>query len=261
MPGDRAVFVVRRSLALRPRLATGLPVSGLVTSSEAVWYERTGTDGPAAIGPWYWVGTGSCELAPHRSGADSTRPPLTGGLVICPSRGKIPRGSELPAAARLQDEDGAAEGPECEDDAKGLRPDLAGHSRSHRTPALRLSAVEARATTTSVKRARFAFNAHLLARGWRRLPGGRAVSRIAPRIPGFASPPRDGFALDGMDVEQRPPLPSPTVGPGGRYQQCTVGTASWSWGGTRTGRARPAVPHSSTLRSGPHRPPGNSRSR
>src|SRR5215210_4555262 len=82
-------------------------------------------------------------------------------------------------------------------DGAGFRrcgPD--GH-QSHLIPAPRLKAMEARSMTAVVKRARFAFTMTplLSVRAW---SGGRAASvRQRPEIPGFASPPRGGFALDG----------------------------------------------------------------
>src|SRR6478752_6909920 len=67
--------------------------------------------------------------------------------------------------------------------------------QSHLTPAPRVSAMVARSDTARVKRARIAFTGYTSniehCAGLRR-PGG-----LPRKIPGFASPPHDGFALDG----------------------------------------------------------------
>src|SRR6478752_1841992 len=67
--------------------------------------------------------------------------------------------------------------------------------QSHLTPAPRVSAMVARSDTARVKRARIAFTGFTsnieYCAGLRR-PGG-----LPRKIPGFASPPHDGFALDG----------------------------------------------------------------
>jgi hypothetical protein len=74
-------------------------------------------------------------------------------------------------------------------------------SAYHRMPAPRLMAITARRASAVVKRARFAFTMtpSCAVRTW---SGNRAVlCRHRPKIPGFASPPRDGFALDGHRAE------------------------------------------------------------
>jgi hypothetical protein len=56
--------------------------------------------------------------------------------------------------------------------------------------------MDASSVRAMVKRARFAFTKLLPPERPHPVVGGRAVFVAFPKIPGFASPPRDGFALD-----------------------------------------------------------------
>ena len=60
-------------------------------------------------------------------------------------------------------------------------------------------ATDARSVSAKVKRARFAFTFVLLIRSLHSHTGSWAVSMLL-EIPGFASPSRDGFALDGRQM-------------------------------------------------------------
>jgi hypothetical protein len=104
------------------------------------------------------------------------------------------RTGSAPALAGLEHEGGACEGRQGEDEAEGLSYEEGLHHQSHRIPAPIDRAMDARSVRAQVKRARFAFTVcSLHAKDvalWRRQPGGLG------EIPGFASPPRDGFALD-----------------------------------------------------------------
>ena len=81
----------------------------------------------------------------------------------------------------------------------GFRAGLGGgaqavHGQDQRMPAPTVSAMAASVATTQVKRARFAFTmTPSESASVRSGTGSRAVSG---EIPGFASPPRDVFALD-----------------------------------------------------------------
>jgi hypothetical protein len=84
-----------------------------------------------------------------------------------------------------------------------------------RQPAASVIAIDASSAMARVKRARFAFTFVSLSNGCVRLESGsRAVSSRWQEIPGFASPPHDGFALDGRVGERR--VLSPCVKPYGR---------------------------------------------
>ena len=69
--------------------------------------------------------------------------------------------------------------------------------------------------TAQVKRARFAFTIVTSSRVVRHQTGNRAAlgwPRLYPKIPGFASPPRDGFALDDLSDGERLSSSSRTLG-------------------------------------------------
>jgi hypothetical protein len=81
------------------------------------------------------------------------------------------------------------------------------HHQSHRIPAPTVRASDARTVSAHERRARVLFTIDpLRAKSGSRRIGGRAVSC---EIPGFASPPHDGFALDDPLV--------PGLGPVYRY--------------------------------------------
>jgi hypothetical protein len=105
------------------------------------------------------------------------------------------RAGSTPAVTGLDDQGRACERHQCQDDPDGLslEDSLHGH-QSHRIPAPTVRAIDARSISAQVKRARFAFTDIPLPTGFGspldRRPGGLG------EIPGFASPPRGGFALD-----------------------------------------------------------------
>ena len=80
-------------------------------------------------------------------------------------------------------------------------------------PAPTVSAMAASVATAQVKRARFAFTmtpSESAAIHRHRQPGGLG------EIPGFASPPRDGFALDSVGPDGGKPLIENVVAAGAR---------------------------------------------
>ncbi len=78
------------------------------------------------------------------------------------------------------------------------------HHQSHRIPAPTVRASDARTVSAHERRARVLFTIDpLRAKSGSRRIGGRAVSC---EIPGFASPPRDGFALSDRGVQDESPL-------------------------------------------------------
>src|SRR5437764_10918524 len=83
------------------------------------------------------------------------------------------------------------------------------HGQPHRTPAPRLRAINARNATAEVKRARFAFtiSPRSVATLLDRRPGGLRSRDL--EIPGFASPPHSGFALDSPSSDGRLPMTGP----------------------------------------------------
>ena len=116
-----------------------------------------------------------------------------GGLRSCGARSAL---ESEPAVAGLDHQSGACERHECKDDSDGLSLEDGLHGyQSHRIPAPTVRAIDARSMSAQVKRARFAFTI--------RFPFQRVGSLLDRRpggldeIPGFASPPRGGFALDG----------------------------------------------------------------
>jgi hypothetical protein len=91
---------------------------------------------------------------------ESSKTAVSGGLARL--RGGSPQTLELPAATGLEDESRASEGQQSDQDTGGMSQGSTVHYQSHhRIPAPSERADAARAATTSVKRARFAFNAHL----------------------------------------------------------------------------------------------------
>src|SRR6185503_5897558 len=70
-------------------------------------------------------------------------------------------------------------------------------------PAARLKANDARIAAAQVSRVNFSFTLGHLDRFRRTGTGNRAASPLStsPEVPGFASPSRDGFALDGRSTE------------------------------------------------------------
>jgi hypothetical protein len=66
-------------------------------------------------------------------------------------------------------------------------------------PAARLRAIDARIATAQESRVSFSFTLDHLDQESRIGTGNRAASLLerVHEVPGFASPPRDGFALDG----------------------------------------------------------------
>jgi hypothetical protein len=75
---------------------------------------------------------------------------------------------------------------------------VARHRQDHLTPAPRLMAIDARSVNATVKRARFALTSTTSCYECRisASAAGRSGCLSAAQIPGFASPSRDGFALD-----------------------------------------------------------------
>jgi hypothetical protein len=71
------------------------------------------------------------------------------------------------------------------------------HQQSHRIPAPVVRAIAPRSKTAQVKRARFAFTQSLPSNRKADALSNRRLGRLRWETPGFASPPRDGFALDG----------------------------------------------------------------
>jgi hypothetical protein len=81
---------------------------------------------------------------------------------------------------------------------------LDSHHQSHRIPAPTVRASDARTVSAHERRARVLFTIDpLRAKSGSRRIGGRAVSC---EIPGFASPPHDGFALSDRGVQDESPL-------------------------------------------------------
>jgi hypothetical protein len=108
----------------------------------------------------------------------------------------------LPALSSLDDECGAGERGEDEQDPEGLSLESSGHRRqSQRIPAPTVRAMDARSISAHVKRARFFFTFDSFEPVGRRSLGSRAVFRDG-KIPGFASPSHDGFALDEVAAEE-----------------------------------------------------------
>jgi hypothetical protein len=94
------------------------------------------------------------------TGPGSSKTAVSGGLAF--AQGRDAPQLELPAAAGLEDETRPSDGKQGDQDAHGMsQGSVAAHQKSHLIPAPSERAVAARAATTSVKRARFAFNAHL----------------------------------------------------------------------------------------------------
>ena len=113
----------------------------------------------------------------------------------------------LPALPRLENEGGACQSGQGQKDPEGLSLQQASHSdQSQRRPAPRVRASDASSAMTPVKRARFAFTMDSFVRVVCRCTGDRRPGGLPRKIPGFASPPRDGFALDDEPVGERPSL-------------------------------------------------------
>jgi len=123
----------------------------------------------------------------------------------------------LPALTGLKNESRAREGHQRDEDSKvdGLEDGL--HGYDHRIPAPTVRAIAPSSMTAQVKRARFAFTGSPSQRGTNALsdrrPGG-----LPREIPGFASPPRDGFALDDRQAMRRLSSRPGNVSPGGQRQ-------------------------------------------
>ena len=80
-------------------------------------------------------------------------------------------------------------------------------------PAPRVSAMAAMIATAQVKRARFAFTVVTSCIELRQPTGNRAaLARSRSKIPGFASPPRGGFALDDPSDGERLLFSTQTLG-------------------------------------------------
>jgi hypothetical protein len=116
---------------------------------------------------------------------------------------------------RLEDERGARQEGEGSQDPEGLKPHDVLHRQSHqsqRMPAPSVRAIDATSASTQVKRARFDFTCDSVSEDSCALDP--AAGRSSGKIPGFASPPRGGFALDGLGAEDVRPHCRPYGGPG-----------------------------------------------
>ena len=111
-----------------------------------------------------------------------------------------------PAVAGLDDERGACKGHEDQGEAKCLGLDDCPHDQSHRIPAPTVRTREARSvmrTQVKTRQVRFHDRSPSYEELFTGLVGNRAVSG---EIPGFASPPRDGFALDDRSSAGQSPV-------------------------------------------------------
>jgi hypothetical protein len=80
-------------------------------------------------------------------------------------------------------------------------------------PAPSVRAIDATSANTQVKRARFVFTCDSVRRSLHFRTGSWAVFPLG-KIPGFASPPHGGFALDGLRAKDVRPHLARYVGPG-----------------------------------------------
>ena len=114
-------------------------------------------------GPLVLMGYRSCRPATEPSPAVRQKTPEKQQdrrfRRSCQCSGRYAPELELPAAPGLEDEAGTSDGQQGDQDTHGRSHDSAAHQKSHRIPAPSDNAVAAKATTTSVKRARFAFTA------------------------------------------------------------------------------------------------------
>ena len=105
----------------------------------------------------------------------------------------------LPAVTRLEHDGRAGHDSESGEDPEGLKLDEVLHRQSHqshRMPAPRVRAMDATSARTQVKRARFVFTRDSVSEIY--TLSDRRLGGLPWKIPGFASPPRGGFALDGL---------------------------------------------------------------
>jgi hypothetical protein len=133
------------------------------------------------------------------SGPDAKRPPVTRrsrhGLVRLDETT-----SSLPALPGLENECRAGERADGQQHPKGLSLQHASHQSHQRSPAPIVRAIDATSARAHVRRTRLPFTSDSFESVEiivSRQPGG-----LPEKIPGFASPPRDGFALDGEPMEE-----------------------------------------------------------
>jgi hypothetical protein len=107
------------------------------------------------------------------------------------------------------------------------------HPQYHRIPAARVRAIDARIATAQVSRVSLSFTLVHLSTETRSEPAtGRPRGPLrAVEVPGFASPPHGGFALDGRSTEDDHRLP--------RHRRCPssrqVASRRYSWRSTLAG--------------------------
>ncbi len=190
-PGDQ------RSSRRRP---SGCPVTPTAPRPDTPVMHGAPHAGPASMVP------------PIRSGPETARPP-----AFRRSLGERHTADEavVPVPATASGGPPRARGPSCRSpraraECGTLPSESCASSSSPPHPGAQDHSATAGADAASMKRARIAFMFPSCRCDTLPATGRSSVGR---KIPGFASPPRDGFALDESRIGQRPSLPSRNYAP------------------------------------------------